>query len=73
MKIKAINLLVILNVLCLLLSLMTKNIIKNQSNLYGKVIVIDPGHGGNDNGAEVDSVLEDEINLNISKILYQKL
>lgn len=49
------------------------SLVIKKNNLYGKVIVIDPGHGGKDNGAEVNNVLEDEINLNISKLLYQKL
>lgn len=68
MKFKSINILLIFNIICLMISLVIK-----KNNLYGKVIVIDPGHGGKDNGAEVNNVLEDEINLNISKLLYQKL
>lgn len=63
----------VFDILCLLLSFIGKSIIVNNTSLYGKVIVIDPGHGGKDNGAEVDSIFEDEINLSISKILYQKL
>lgn len=68
MKFKSINILLIFNIIVLTFSLIVK-----KNILYGKVIVIDPGHGGNDNGAEVNNVLEDEINLNISKLLYQKL
>ena len=45
----------------------------NDYSLFGYVILLDPGHGGKDNGAEVNNVLEDEINLSIAKILYQKL
>ena len=36
-----------------------------------KTILIDPGHGGRDNGASYDSVLEDEINLAIATKLYE--
>lgn len=36
-----------------------------------KVIVIDVGHGGSDKGASLESLLEKEINLEISKALLQ--
>ena len=68
MKFKSVNILLIFNIIVLTFSLIFK-----KNILYGKVIVIDPGHGGNDNGAEVNNVLEDEINLSIAKLLYQKL
>ena len=71
MKFKSLNILLIFNILLLSISLVLKK--SNNNILYGKVIVIDPGHGGKDNGAEVNNVLEDEINLNIAKLLYQKL
>jgi N-acetylmuramoyl-L-alanine amidase len=45
----------------------------NHHILMGKVIFIDPGHGGKDNGTQGDEVLEDEINLIIAKKLYEKL
>ena len=64
MKFKSINIILIFNIIVLTFSLIVK-----KNILYGKIIVIDPGHGGNDNGAEVNNVLEDEINLNISKLL----
>lgn len=41
--------------------------------LFGKIIYIDAGHGGKDNGANVDDVLEDEINLKISGYLLETL
>ncbi len=44
--------------------------IKYESTLFMKSIVIDPGHGGKDNGASYENVLEDEINLKISKLLF---
>lgn len=71
MKFKSLNILLIFNILLLSISLVLKK--SNNNILYGKVIVIDPGHGGKDNGAEVNNVLEDEINLSIAKLLYQKL
>ena len=49
------------------------NAMKEQNSLFGKIIYIDAGHGGKDNGANVDNVLEDNINLNISVFLAQSL
>ena len=42
-------------------------------NLYGYTIYVDAGHGGKDNGASYNDVLEDTINLNISKELINSL
>lgn len=42
-------------------------------NLEEYIIYIDAGHGGKDNGAYNESVLEDNINLNISKLLVKEL
>ena len=44
-----------------------------QLYLQGKVIFIDAGHGGKDNGANVDGVLEDSINMKISGYLFEQL
>lgn len=43
--------------------------------LVGKVIVLDPGHGGNDNGATGSyyATLEKNINLEVAKLLRNKL
>lgn len=41
--------------------------------LYGKVIYLDPGHGGNDPGAMYKEVKEKKINLEISKQLGKAL
>ena len=49
-----------------------KSIIKNVNRDYYKVF-IDPGHGGYDNGAVQNGVLEDEINLQISQKVEAKL
>jgi len=53
--------------------LMVKANKEKESYIIGKTIYVDAGHGGKDNGASVDSVLEDNINLNISKYLIEKL
>ena len=47
----------------------------NENNiiLNGYVIYVDAGHGGKDNGAHNKDVLEDSINLSISKLLIQEL
>lgn len=46
---------------------------KSSGPLFGKVIFIDAGHGGKDDGAHYNNVLEDEVNLQISKLLYEEL
>lgn len=43
--------------------------VSTSSQLQNKVIVIDPGHGGLDNGASFKNVNEDELNLKISYAL----
>lgn len=47
--------------------------IVNGYSLLGKVIYIDPGHGGLDSGAIYKNILEKDINLEISKKLSNKL
>ena len=41
--------------------------------LNNKIIYLDAGHGGKDNGASVDNILEDSINLSISNYLLEEL
>ena len=41
--------------------------------LLGKVIVIDPGHGGRDPGTMFGKIYEKDINLEISKVLEKEL
>ena len=41
--------------------------------LQGKIITIDPGHGGRDSGTYYGDILEKDINLEISKQLEQEL
>lgn len=43
----------------------------NVSAFIDFIIFIDPGHGGLDNGADEDSVYEDEINLAVANKLYE--
>lgn len=45
----------------------------NSLPLFGKIIYIDPGHGGLDPGAMYSGVKEKDINLEISKKLEKKL
>lgn len=42
-------------------------------NLLGKVIVLDAGHGGVDNGAQNETIIEKELNLILVKKLEQEL
>jgi N-acetylmuramoyl-L-alanine amidase len=46
---------------------------EKRDMLIGKVIYIDAGHGGKDNGASFDGVLEDEINLKIAGYVIENL
>lgn len=53
-----------------IISILSINIIKASNNdlsLLGKVIYIDPGHGGKDPGAVYKDIYESNINLEISK------
>lgn len=45
----------------------------HEMDLIGKVIVVDPGHGGKDPGTLNDQVLEKDINLAISLALEKEL
>lgn len=44
---------------------------KTASLFLDEIILIDPGHGGKDDGASCDDVQEDEINLKIASKLYE--
>lgn len=46
---------------------------ENYLPLLGKVIVIDPGHGGRDPGTIYGNIYEKDINLEISKVLEKVL
>ncbi len=40
---------------------------------YGKIVVIDPGHGAKDNGTQHNGLLEKDVNLDIALKLYSQL
>ena len=64
----------ILLIFCLLILTIFKVDANNLTYpLLGKLIVIDPGHGGVDNGASHGSISEDTINLEISLKLRAEL
>jgi N-acetylmuramoyl-L-alanine amidase len=44
-----------------------------SGSLIGKVIVVDPGHGGHDSGAKAGGSFEKDLNLAIGKQIAQKL
>ena len=60
----------------LLISICTFNFVEAGTNklpLLGKVIYLDPGHGGLDPGAMYKNIKEKNINLQISKNLEKRL
>lgn len=56
-----------------LLPVNTINSLKQDVFLIDRVIVLDPGHGGVDDGACENELLEDLLNLEICKYLYELL
>ena len=64
----------LLSELLLTMSLLVGIVEKKEAEIKEEIytILIDPGHGGRDNGAAINSVLEDEINLSISNKLFEK-
>ena len=67
----------LLFILCLLLLGLSKVDAKRSNNesleLLGKVITVDPGHGGRDPGTRYGNILEKDLNLEISKQLEKEL
>ena len=63
----------ILSELLLTISLLVGIVEKKEAQIKEEfyTILIDPGHGGRDNGASFSNVLEDEINLSIGTKLYE--
>lgn len=60
----------IMSLLVIMLGILSINIIKASNNdltLLGKVIYLDPGHGGVDPGAIYKDIYESDINLEIAK------
>lgn len=58
-------------ILLILPSLLFINNNSVVNSISSNVIFIDPGHGGKDNGTSYEDVLEDELNLKISTMLYE--
>ena len=61
------------SLMLVIICILSFNIIDAKTNdlpLLGKVIYIDPGHGGKDPGAVYKDVYESNINLSISKKIY---
>lgn len=56
---------------CMQFQLAAKQRVKQA--LSGVVIVLDPGHGGRDDGAQSGSIKEQAINLNIALLLKEQL
>lgn len=71
MKIKFILFLLIIGII-----ISTTYIVKAKDgkiNLNGYILFVDAGHGGKDNGASHNEVLEDNINLSINNLLVEAL
>ncbi|MFV0250283.1 MAG: N-acetylmuramoyl-L-alanine amidase [Bacilli bacterium] len=66
-------LLFLFNLLLLNFNFIRTDALINDLPLFGKVIYIDPGHGGTDPGAVYKDIYEKNINLSISKELETKL
>ena len=60
-------------ILLILPSLLFINNNSVVNSISSNVIFIDPGHGGKDNGTSYEDVLEDELNLKISTMLYEMI
>lgn len=60
-------------ILLILPSLLFLSNNKVVNSIISNVIFIDPGHGGKDNGTNYESIVEDELNLKISKYLYESI
>ena len=63
----------LLIILILSISIVKATVVKSNLNLIGKVIYIDPGHGGLDPGTIYKNIYEKDINLSISKKLKDLL
>lgn len=59
----------ILIILCLL-AIPTKVMAAKEDDI---IIVIDPGHGGSQNGADYNGLLEKDINMTVSNVLVEEL
>ncbi len=59
----------ILSALIISLGIVSKSDKQKPVSLFGIKLVIDPGHGGKDNGTCYQNVLEDELNLQVAEKL----
>lgn len=64
---------IFLTILSLFIFFPKASAVTEELPLFGKVIFVDPGHGGRDAGASYGKILEKNINLEISKVLEEKL
>lgn len=64
---------IILVLLILIVSNFSNESYANELPLLGRVIFVDPGHGGRDPGVIYGSIYEKDINLEISKQLEEEL
>ena len=63
-------------ILCMFISIISISkvyALVNSYNLLGKIICIDPGHGGRDSGATYKNIYEKDINLTISQKIEKYL
>lgn len=67
-KVKKILILIFISIIC-----SCKVINERITSNINKIIFIDPGHGGKDNGTSYNDIYEDELNLKLSFILYEIL
>lgn len=67
------KLLIIVTIFLSIFSISKVHAIINNYTLLGKVIYIDPGHGGIDSGTTYKNILEKDINLEMSKKLEKEL
>lgn len=66
-------LLIVFIILVLLVNEAESLSIKTNLPLFGKIIYIDPGHGGRDPGTNYFNILEKDLNLEIAKTLEKEL
>ena len=66
-------LLIILLISIFSLSVVDASSKNDKLDLFGKVIIVDPGHGGRDPGTRYGNILEKDLNLEISKKLVNEL
>ena len=70
---KKYNIIIIICFLILTFTISKTYAIINGLSLLGKVIYIDPGHGGRDSGAVYKNIYEKDINLEISEKIEKEL